>query len=127
MRTKGYEVRIKESAKVIEVTVTSTNPSFTRIKDALTEVKPYIAKGFKVVVRGYFRKRNRVLDAFLFALSLVGKGDLVVFEGRARYTRKERRELRDRARVLRARGYTVKRISEELKIPLKTVYRWVKN
>ena len=127
MAIKGYEVRVKESVKVIEITVASTNPSFRRIKDALAEVKPYITKGFKVVVRGYFHRHNRVLDAFLFALSLVDKEGIVVFESRARYTRRERRELRNRARELRARGYTVKRISEELKIPLKTVYRWVKN
>jgi len=127
MEARNYEVKVKEEKKVIEITVISTNPSFRHIRDALTEVKPYISKGFRVVVRGYFNKRNRVLEAFLFALSLVGKGEVIVFKNKARYARKERKELRNKARELRTKGYTIKQISRELKIPLKTIYRWVKN
>ena len=63
----------------------------------------------------------------MLALSLFGNENRVIFENKARYSKAERRKSRVMMRKLRKRGYSAKQISEELGIPLKTIYRWLKS
>ncbi len=126
MSRKNYSIDVKHGDKLVEILFTSTSVPFSSVKEALLEVKEYIAMGYRVKVKGYLYRESRALQAFTFALSLVGMEDVIVFENRARYSKAERRALRERARDMRRRGVSVKRISEELGVPLKTVYRWVK-
>ena len=126
MSRKNYSVDVNHSGKLVEILFTGTSVPFSSVKEALLEVREYIAMGYRVRVRGYLYRESKALQAFTFALSLVGMEDTVVFENRSRYSKARRRELREKARDLRRRGMSVKRISEELGVPLKTVYRWVK-
>lgn len=126
MSRKNYSVDVDHSGKLVEILFTGTSVPFSSVKEALLEVREYIAMGYRVRVRGYLYRESKALQAFTFALSLVGMEDAVVFENRSRYSKARRRELREKARDLRRRGMSVKRISEELGVPLKTVYRWVK-
>jgi len=126
MSRKNYSVDVNHSGKVVEILFTGTSVPFSSVKEALLEVREYIAMGYRVRVRGYLYRESKALQAFTFALSLVGMEDTVVFENRSKYSKARRRELREKARDMRRRGMSVKRISEELGVPLKTVYRWVK-
>ena len=126
MSRKGYSIDVKHSEKLVEILFTTTSVPFSSVREALLEVKEYIAKGYRVRVRGYLYRESRMLQAFTFALSLVGMEDIIIFENKSRYSKAERRVLREKARSMRRRGMSVKQISEELRVPLKTVYRWVK-
>ena len=126
MSRKNYSVDVDHSGKLVEILFTGTSVPFSSVKEALLEVREYIAMGYRVRVRGYLYRESKALQAFTFALSLVGMEDTVVFENRSKYSKARRRELREKARDMRRRGMSVKRISEELGVPLKTVYRWVK-
>ncbi len=126
MSRKNYSVDVNHSGKLVEILFTGTSVPFSSVKEALLEVREYIAMGYRVRVRGYLYRESKALQAFTFALSLVGMEDTVVFENRSKYSKARRRELREKARDMRRRGMSVKRISEELGVPLKTVYRWVK-
>lgn len=126
MSGKGYDIDVNHGEKLVEILFTTTSVPFNSVKEALLEVKEYISKGYRVRVRGYLYRESRALQAFTFALSLVGMEDVIVFENKSRYSKAERRVLRERARSMRRRGMSVRQISEELGVPLKTVYRWVK-
>jgi len=124
---KNYTVKIRNDLKVVDVIFNSTTMNFNIIKPALKELKEFIVKGYKIKLRGYINKKSRSLEAFQFALSLLNKEDCIVFINRSKYSKAERRKMKVKALNLKMKGFSVKQISKELNIPLKTVYRWVKS
>ncbi len=126
MSERMYNISVKHGDKTVEILFTGTSTPFSSIKKALLEVREYIKTGYKVRVRGYMYKESKVLQAFIFALDLVGMEDVIVFENKSRYSKSQRKLLKRKAISLRRSGMTVKEISRELHVPLKTVYRWVK-
>lgn len=123
---RRYTVKIRDDVKVVDIVFNSTVMNFNVIKPALKELKQFIAKGYKIKLKGYMGKRSRSIEAFQFALSLLGKDDCIVFINKSRYSKAERRKMKIRALELRMKGFSAKQISKELNIPLKTVYRWIK-
>lgn len=123
---KLYGIRVYSYDKLVEITFNPSFVNFETLRKALTEVKHYIGEGYRVKLRGYSGFNTKTVEAFRFALLLLDKTDTIIFEGRSRYKKSERRRLRREAVKLMRRGYSAKRISEELRIPLKTVYRWMK-
>lgn len=127
MSERGYSIDVRHSGRLVEILFTTTSVPFSSVKEALLEVREYIAKGYRVRVKGYLYRESKALQAFTFALSLVGMEHVIVFENKSRYSKAERRVLREKARRMRRRGMSVKQISKELGVPLKTVYRWVRD
>jgi len=121
-----YNINIRHEDKTVEILFTGTSTPFSSVKKALLEVREYIKTGYKVKVKGYMYKESKVLQAFIFALDLVGMEDVIVFENKSRYSKSQRKLLKRKAIDLMRSGMTVKEISRELHVPLKTVYRWVK-
>ncbi|MCS7385990.1 MAG: helix-turn-helix domain-containing protein [archaeon GB-1867-005] len=121
-----YTVDVKPESKVVIVTFSGSSMNFKTIQSALIQLKSYIIEGYQIKLRGYMTRKSSSLKAFMFALSLVGQENRIIFENKARYSKAERRRKRVKARELRRKGFTAKQISRELKIPLKTVYRWLK-
>lgn len=125
-QSKRYSINILNESKLVEIDFLGTSVPFDSLQEALTEVRDYISKGYRIKIKGYFIHESKTLKAFLFALSLVGYEKIIVFENKSRYSKSVRRELRRRAIELKKMGWTPKQISEELNIPVKTVYRWLK-
>ncbi len=121
-----YNINVRHEDKTVEILFTGTSTPFSSVKKALLEVREYIKTGYKVRVKGYMYRESRVLQAFIFALDLVGMEDVIVFENKSRYSKSRRKLLKRKAIDLRRSGMTVKEISRELHVPLKTVYRWIK-
>ena len=123
---RKYRVDIKHEDKVVEILFHSNFVPFSSIKEALLEVREYLRRGYRVRVKGYLYRETREMKAFIFALELIGKKDLITFANKSRYSKVERRMLRRRAIKMRKEGFAVKEISKELGVPLKTVYRWLR-
>jgi transposase len=62
----------------------------------------------------------------MLALSLFGNENRIIFENKAKFRRAERKIKRRQMQELKSKGYNAKQISEELDVPLKTIYRWFK-
>jgi len=121
---KGYSITVKPESRVVEVRFASS-ANFNSIEEALMGLRGYIAGDYQVRIVGYINTRCNYLRAFMLALSLFGNEDRIVFENKARYSKAERKRSKALVRDLRSKGYSVKQISENLNIPLKTVYRWL--
>lgn len=126
MTDRRYVVEVKPEERLVEVRFASTI-NFDLIEHVLNQMRIYINKDFRIKLIGYINRECNYLRAFMLALSLFGNENKVIFENKARYSKAERRKSRVKMRKLRERGYNVKQISEELGIPLKTIYRWLKN
>ncbi|MCS7373651.1 MAG: helix-turn-helix domain-containing protein [archaeon GB-1845-036] len=124
-KRREYVIKLVPEERRVDVIFTGSYMNFRNVKLALLEIKEYIGKGYRVKLKGYSHRHSSDLDAFFFALKIVGYEDKIVFEEKARYSRSKRKAMMNRAIDLWERGIPVKRISEELNIPLKTVYRWI--
>jgi len=125
MLEKKYLIDVNAENKIVEVKFTSAI-SFDMIEETLNQLKGYIAENYRVKLIGYINMDCNYLKAFTLALSLFGNEDRIIFENKAKFRRAERRMMRKRMRELKNKGYNVRQISEELGIPIKTVYRWFK-
>ncbi len=125
-RRQKYTLNIRHEHKVVEVIFGSSSMSFKHIKPILSQLKSYIIEGYQIKFKGYLTRESSELRAFMFALSLFGFENRIVFENKSRYSKADRRRKRKLAYELRNKGYSVREISEELNVPLKTVYRWLK-
>lgn len=126
MAYNKYSIEVKPQSKVVEIRFASTI-TLDIIEDVLNRLKGYVAENYQIKMIGYINEQSNYLRAFMLALSLFGNEDRVIFENKARFKRAERRLMRGRVRELRDEGYNVKQISERLNIPLKTIYRWLKD
>lgn len=126
MARLGYKVNRLDERREVEVLFEGSTVTFKQVKEALMEVKPLFDEGYKVRIRGYLSRRSEALEALMFAIDFLGFSGRVVFEERARYHKAERRALRERVVELSRRGVSVREIASEVNVPLKTVYRWLK-
>ncbi|MEM3672879.1 MAG: helix-turn-helix domain-containing protein [Candidatus Bathyarchaeia archaeon] len=124
MINKGYSIEIKSESKTVEVNFTSAI-SFDMVEEALNQLRKYIAEDYRIKLIGYINREYNYLRAFMLALSLFGNESRVIFVNKARFNRAERRLKKRQMQELRSKGYNVKQISEELGVPLKTIYRWL--
>ncbi len=126
MEKRRYVVEVKPEERLVEVRFTSSM-NFNLVEHVLNQMRAYIAKDFQIKLIGYMNRECNYLRAFTLALSLFGNEGRVIFENKSRYSKAERRKSRILMRKLREKGYSAKQISEELGIPLKTIYRWIKS
>ena len=122
---RSYSVEVDSESKVVEVEL-RTPISLDIVEEVLNQLRKYIAEDYRIKVIGYITREYNYLKAFTLALSLFGKEDRVVFENKARFNRAERRLKKKQMQELRSKGYSAKQISEALGVPLKTIYRWLK-
>ncbi len=125
-RKQKYTVNIKHENKVVEVILSGSSMSFKHIKPVLNQLRNYIIEGYQIKFKGYLTRESSELKAFMFALSLFGFEDRIIFENKSRYSKADRRRKKAIAIKLRRKGLSVKEISNELDIPIKTIYRWLK-
>lgn len=119
-----YSVSVDSSRKVVEVRFAST-ANFDLVEEILKGLKQYIAEDYQIKFIGYINRECHYLRAFMLALSLFGHENRIVFENKARYSKSDRRKCKVLVKELRMKGYSAKQISENLNIPLKTIYRWL--
>jgi hypothetical protein len=122
---RSYSVEVNSESKVVEVEL-RTPISLDIVEEVLNQLRKYIAEDYRIKVIGYIAREYNYLKAFTLALSLFGKEDRVVFENKARFNRAERRLKKKQMQELRSKGYNAKQMSEALGVPLKTIYRWLK-
>jgi hypothetical protein len=120
-----YSIEVKSESRMVEVKFASA-VSFYMIEEVLNQLREYIAENYRIKLVGYINRESNYLRAFMLALSLFGNENRIIFENKARFRRAERKLRRRQMLELKSKGYTAKQISEELNIPLKTVYRWLK-
>jgi len=125
MVNRGYSIEVRSESKMVEVKFTSA-VSFYTIEEVLNQLRGYIAEDYCIKLVGYINRESNYLRSFMLALSLFGNENRIIFENKARFRKAERRLRKRQMLELRNRGYTAKQISEELKIPLKTIYRWLR-
>ncbi|MEM1581949.1 MAG: helix-turn-helix domain-containing protein [Candidatus Bathyarchaeia archaeon] len=125
MSDSKYSIMVMPEVKLVEVRFTSS-VNFSLMENVMSQLRDYIAENYRIKLVGYINKECNYIRAFMLALSLFGDKNRVILENRARYNKSERRKRRMQVRELRDRGYSVKQISEELNVPLKTVYRWLR-
>lgn len=118
-----YSVIVKPENRTVEVKFNSS-VNFDLMERVLNQLRHYIAENYQIRIMGYINRDCNYLRAFMFALSLFGVEDRIVFENRSRYSKAERRKNKVLVRELRSRGYSIKQIATDLNIPLKTIYRW---
>ena len=121
-----YSIDIKHEAKIVEITFQGSSVKFDQVAHALDQLREYIANDYCIKLRGYWNRKCNSLKAFMFALGLFGHSDRIILESKSKYSKAERRKMREQAGKMRREGYTVKQISDQLNVPLKTVYRWLK-
>jgi hypothetical protein len=122
---RSYSVEVNSESKVVEVEL-RTPISLDIVEEVLNQLRKYIAEDYRIKVIGYITREYNYLKAFTLALSLFGKEDRVIFENKARFNRAERRLKKKQMQELRSKGYNAKQMSEALGVPLKTIYRWLK-
>ncbi|MCC6012904.1 MAG: helix-turn-helix domain-containing protein [Candidatus Verstraetearchaeota archaeon] len=125
MNNKKYSIKILSESKIIEVDF-RTYLSFDTVEEVLNQLREYIAEDYRIKIMGYINREYNYIKAFMLALSLFGKEDRIIFENKAKFSKAERRLKKERIQELRRMGYSAKQISEELGVPLKTIYRWLK-
>lgn len=126
MPRERYRVNVDREEGVVDLLFEGASVTFEQVRAALDEIRAHFARGYKVKIRGYLARKSEALEAFMYAVEFLGQGDRIVFEERARYSRAERRAKRTRALELRRQGRGAREISEEVGVPLKTVYRWLR-
>ncbi|MCQ5337089.1 MAG: helix-turn-helix domain-containing protein [Candidatus Methanomethylicia archaeon] len=122
---KKYSIRVISESKIVEVDFGSF-VSLDLIEEILNQLREYIAEGYQIKLIGYISREYNYIKAFTLALSLFGKEDRIIFENKAKFSKAERKLKKEQMQELRRRGYNAKKISEELGVPLKTIYRWLK-
>jgi translation initiation factor IF-3 len=122
---KGYSIEVKSESKMVEVAF-GPSISFDMVEEVLNQLRKYIAEDYRIKLVGYISREYNYLKAFTLALSLFGKEDRVIFENKAKFNKAERRLKKRQMQELRSKGYNAKQTSEELGVPLKTIYRWLK-
>jgi hypothetical protein len=122
---KKYSIRVISESKIVEVDFGSF-VSLDLIEEILNQLREYIAEGYQIKLIGYISRKYNYIKAFTLALSLFGKEDRIIFENKAKFSKAERKLKKEQMQELRRRGYNAKKISEELGVPLKTIYRWLK-
>lgn len=125
MAGRAYSIEVRSESKMVEVKFGSTI-SFDMIEEVLNQLRNYIAEDYRIKLIGYLNREYNYLRAFMLALSLFGNEGRVIFENKAKFNKAERRLRKKRMLELRSKGYNAKQISEELDVPLKTIYRWLK-
>lgn len=125
MSSKEYSIEVKPQSKTIEVTFASA-VTFDMVEDVLNQVRGYVAENYQIRIMGYVNMESNYLKAFMLGLSLFGNEDRIVFENKAKFRRAERRLIREQVQELRDKGYSAKEMSEKSNIPLKTIYRWLR-
>jgi|YelNatPaOPRAMG01_1025707.scaffolds.fasta_scaffold39712_2 hypothetical protein len=124
-KSKEYSIEVIPENKIIEVKFTSAI-SFDKLEEAINQLRSYIAENYCIKLIGYINKEFNYLKAFMLALSLFGNENRIIFENKAKFRRAERKIKRRQMQELKSKGYNAKQISEELDVPLKTIYRWFK-
>jgi hypothetical protein len=122
---KKYSIRVISESKIVEVDFGSF-VSLDLIEEILNQLREYIAEGYQIKLIGYISREYNYIKAFTLALSLFGKEDRIIFENKAKFSKAERKLKKEQMQELRRRGYNAKKLSEELGVPLKTIYRWLK-
>jgi len=122
---KGYSIEVKSESKTVEVEF-GPSISFDMVEEVLNQLRGYIAEDYRIKLIGYINREYNYIKAFTLALSLFGKEDRVIFENKAKFNKAERRLKKRQIQELRSMGYNAKQMSEELGVPLKTIYRWLK-
>jgi len=125
MSNTGYTIEVKSENRTVEVTFASAI-TLDMLEEALSQLKTFITENYQVKIIGYINREYNYLRAFMLALSLFGNEKRVIFENKAKFRRVERKLMKKQTQELRNKGYTAKQISEKLNIPLKTIYRWLK-
>lgn len=124
MAKEKYSVVVKPESRLVEIRFSSPM-SFDLMEETLSQIKQYIAEDYRVRIIGYMSRDCNYVRAFMLALSLFGNEDRVTFENKARYSKAERRRSKALVKDLKSKGYSAKKIAEDLNIPLKTIYRWL--
>jgi hypothetical protein len=124
-KSKEYSIEVIPENKIIEVKFASAI-SFDKLEEAINQLRSYIAENYCIKLIGYINKEFNYLKAFMLALSLFGNENRIIFENKAKFRRAERKIKRRQMQELKSKGYNAKQISEELDVPLKTIYRWFK-
>jgi transcriptional regulator of acetoin/glycerol metabolism len=122
---RGYSIEVKSESKMVEVEF-RPSISFDMIEEVLNRLRKYIAEDYRIKLIGYIGREYNYIRAFTLALSLFGKEDRIIFEDKAKFKKAERRLKKRQIQELRSKGYNAKQISENLGVPLKTIYRWLK-
>ncbi|MCL7393147.1 MAG: hypothetical protein LZ170_06110 [Thaumarchaeota archaeon] len=122
---RGYSIEVKSESKTVEVEF-GPSISFDMVEEVLNQLRGYIAEDYRIKLIGYINREYNYIKAFTLALSLFGKEDRVIFENKAKFNKAERRLKKRQIQELRSMGYNAKQMSEELGVPLKTIYRWLK-
>ncbi|MGC8998438.1 MAG: helix-turn-helix domain-containing protein [Candidatus Bathyarchaeia archaeon] len=123
--SRRYSIEVKSESKMVEVEF-GPSISFDMVEEALNQLRKYVAEDYRIKLIGYINREYNYLKAFMLALSLFGKEDRVIFENKARFNKAERRLKKRQMQELKSKGYSAKQISENLGVPLKTIYRWLK-
>lgn len=119
-----YSVIVRPERRLVEIRFSSPL-NLDLMEEALGQLKGYLAEDYRIKIVSYVDRSRNYIRAFMLALSLFGYEDRVIFENKARYSKAERRQRKEIAKDLKNRGYSAKRIAEDLNIPLKTIYRWL--
>jgi hypothetical protein len=122
---RSYSIEVKSESKMVKVEF-GPSISFDMVEEVLNQLRKYIAEDYRVKLIGYISREHNYLKAFTLALSLFGKEDRVIFENKAKFNKAERRLKKRQMQELRIKGYKAKQMSEALGVPLKTIYRWLK-
>jgi hypothetical protein len=125
MSNTGYTIEVKSESKTVEITFASTI-TLDLLEEALNQLKTFITENYQIKIVGYINREYNYLRAFMLALSLFGNEKRVTFENKAKFRRAERKLMKKQMQELRDKGYNAKQISEKLNIPLKTIYRWLR-
>ncbi|MCX8170924.1 MAG: helix-turn-helix domain-containing protein [Candidatus Bathyarchaeota archaeon] len=120
-----YSIEVDSQSKVVEVTFASAI-TLDMVENVLNQLKKYVAENYQIKMAGYINREYKYLRAFTLALSLFGNENRIIFENKAKFRRAERRRVREQMQELRDKGYSARQISEKLNVPLKTIYRWLK-
>ncbi len=122
---RKYSIKVISESKIVEVEF-GLFISLDLIEEVLNQLRKYIAEDYQIKLIGYISREYNYIKAFTLALSLFGKEDRIIFENKAKFSKAERRSKKRQMQELKRIGYNAKQISEELGIPLKTIYRWLK-
>jgi len=125
MSNTGYTIEVKSESKTVEITFASTI-TLDLLEEALNQLKTFITENYQIKIVGYINREYNYLRAFMLALSLFGNEKRVTFENKAKFRRAERKLMKKQMQELRDKGYNAKQILEKLNIPLKTIYRWLR-
>ena len=58
-QSKRYSINILNENKLVEIDFLGTSVPFDSLQEALTEVRDYISKGYKIKIKGYKKLKER--------------------------------------------------------------------